>query len=261
MKMKNILIICMLTVLPVYYSTNAFAVGGISNSKIIVPGTDTVPKKRVEIEPFANFLFADDENNTKTYELGARITYGLLSNIEFGVTFLFVTFEEDDLITANTNFGNFEPGIGIKWRFLEQQGNDLFSFSLAYEGGVTIPIRSNEGNWTFEPLGLILTKNFNEKFSMDNDVVLRIVEDELWGINSNLGLGYYITDWLQPVAEMGYVYENIDNQRNAHVLSVTGGFTANLTDYATLIIGVTKDLVSEDTEDTLVITSALSLIF
>jgi len=52
--MKNILVICMLTVLPVYYSTNAFAVGGISNSKIIVPGTDTVPKKRVEIEPFAN---------------------------------------------------------------------------------------------------------------------------------------------------------------------------------------------------------------
>jgi len=259
--MKKLILLFLAVCISLFWTSEVRAVGGISNSKVIVPSTDTVPKKRVEIEPFANFLFADDENNTKTYELGGRITYGLLSNIEFGVTFLFVTFEDDDLITTNTNFGNFEPGFGIKWRFLEQQGNDLFSFSLAYEGGVTIPIRSNEENWIFEPLGLILTKNFNEKFSMDNDVVLRIVEDESWGINSNLGLGYFITDWFQPVVEMGYVYENIDNQKNAHVLNVTGGFTAPLTDYATLIIGVTKNLVSEDTEDTLVITSALTLLF
>jgi len=261
MKMKNILVIFILTVLPGYYSTNAFAVGGISNSKVIVPGTDTVPKKRIEIEPFANFLFADDENNKKTYDLGVRITYGLLSNIEFGATFLFVTFQDDDLININTNFGNFEPGFGIKWRFLEQEDYSPTSFSLAYEGGVTIPITGSDGKWAFEPLGLILTKNFNEKFSMDNDVVLRIVEDELWGIISNLGLGYFITDWFQPVVEMAYIYSNIDNQDNEHVLNVTGGFTAPLTDYATLIIGITKNLVSENTDDTLVITSALTLIF
>ena len=78
---------------------------------------------------------------------------------------------------------------------------------------------------------------------------------------SNHGAGYYITEWLQPVAEIAYIYENIDNSRNAHVLSVTGGFTADVTDYATLIVGVSKDIVSEDTEDTLVITTALTLIF
>jgi len=259
MRKKNILVMFMLTVLPCYYSTNAFAVGGISNSKVIVPSTDTVPKNRVEIEPFASFLFAADENNTKTYNLGMRFTYGLLDTVEVGATFFFVTFEDDDLINTNSNFGNIEPG--LKWRFLEQEDNSPTSFSLAYEGGMTFPTGGSDNKWTFEPLGLILTKNFNEKFSMDNDVVLRIVEDELWGIISNLGLGYYFTDWLQPVAEMGYVYENIDNRRNAHVLNVTGGFTANLTNYATLIIGVTKDLVTEDTEDTLVITSALTLTF
>ena len=78
---------------------------------------------------------------------------------------------------------------------------------------------------------------------------------------TNHGFGYYITDWLQPVGEIGYIYENIDNSRNAHVLSLTGGFTADLTDYATLIVGLTKDIVSEDTEDTFVITTALTLIF
>ena len=257
--MKKLLLLFLAVCIPLLWTNEVRAVGGISNSKVVVPSTDTVPKKRIEIEPFANFLFADDENNTKTYDLGTRFTYGLIDNIEIGATFFFVTFEDDDLINTDSNFGNIEPG--IKWRFLEQQGNDLFSFSLAYEGGVTIPTSGSDEKWAFEPLGLVLTKNFNEKFSMDNDVVLRVVEDETWGIITNHGLGYFITDWFQPVVEMAYIYSNIDNQDNEHVLSVTGGFTAPLTDYATLIIGVTKDLVSENTDDTLVITSALTLIF
>lgn len=245
----------------VFFTAEVFAVGGISNTKVVVTSTDTVPKKRIEIEPFANFLFADDENSTNTYDLGARITYGLLDTVEFGATFLFVSFEDEDLLNINTDFGNFEPGIGLKWRFREQEGNDLFSFSLAYEGGFTIPIKSRDDKWTFEPLGLILTKNFSEKFSFDSDVVLKFVENKSWGIVTNLGLGYFITDWLQPVAEIGYNYDNIDDQDNEQVLNVTGGFTANLTDYATLIIGITKVLVEEDAEDTLVLTTALTLIF
>ncbi len=259
MQIKNILTAVFVLSVFIFTTTESFAVGGISNSKVIVPSTDTVPKKRIEIEPFANFLFADDENNTKTYDLGMRVTYGLLDTVEFGASFFFVTFEDDDLINTDSNFGNIEPG--LKWRFLEQEDYSLTSFSLAYEGGFTIPTSGDDELWAFEPLGLILTKNFSEQLSTDHDVVLRIVEDELWGIISNHGIGYYLTDWLQPVAELGYVYENIDDSRNAHVLSITGGFTADLTDYATLIIGLTKDIVSEDVEDTLVITTALTLIF
>ena len=259
MKYKEILLVSILSILFIAPTTNSYGVGGISNSKVIVPSTDTVPKKRIEIEPFANFLFADDEINTKTYDLGLRLTYGLLDNVELGTSIFFVTFEDDDLINTDATFGNIEPG--LKWRFLEQEDYSLSSFSLAYEGGFTIPTSGSDELWAFEPLGLILTKNFNEKLSIDNDVVLRIVEDELWGIITNHGAGYYITEWLQPVAEIAYIYENIDDSRNAHVLSLTGGFTADVTDYATLIVGVSKDIVSEDTEDTLVITTALTLIF
>jgi len=259
MQVKIYLVATLVLIAFISHATDSFAVGGISNSKVIVPSTDTVPKKSIELEPFANFLFADDENNTKTYDLGARFTYGLLDTVEVGITFFFVTFEDDDLINTDSNFGNIEPG--LKWRFLEQEDYSPTSFSLAYEGGMTFPTSSSDNKWTFEPLGLILTKNFSEQFSVDHDVVLRIVEDELWGIISNHGIGYYLTDWLQPVAELGYVYENIDNSRNAHVLNITGGFTANLTNYATLIIGVTKDIVTEDVEDTLVVSTALTLIF
>jgi len=257
--MKRIILTIFIAVTSFYCTSEAFAVGGISNSKVIVPSTDTVPKSRIEIEPFANFLFADDENNTKTYDLGMRVTYGLLDNVEVGASFFFVTFDDDDIINTDSNFGNIEPG--LKWRIFDQEDYSLTSFSIAYEGGITIPTSGDDEKWAFEPLGLIITKNINEQLSIDNDVVLRIVEDEIWGIISNHGIGYYITEWLQPVVEMGYIYNNIDNQRNEHVLNVTGGFTANLTDYATLIIGVTKDIVSEDTEDTLVITTALTLLF
>ena len=259
MQIKNILVPSFVLLVLICTPAESFAVGGISNSKVIVPSTDTVPKKKIEIEPFASFLFADDENNTKTYDLGMRATYGLLDTVEFGASFFFVTFEDDDLINTDASFGNIEPG--VKWRFLEQEDYSLTSFSLAYEGGLTLPTSGSNELWAFEPLGLILTKNINEQLSIDHDAVLRIVEDELWGIITNHGIGYYITDWFQPVGEIGYVYENTDNSRNAHVLSVTGGFTADLTEYATLIVGVTKDIVSEDTEDTLVITSALTLIF
>ncbi|MGI9534311.1 MAG: hypothetical protein ACR2NW_05130, partial [Thermodesulfobacteriota bacterium] len=236
-----------------------YAVGGISNSKVIVPSTDTVPKSRIEIEPFFNYLFVDDSDNTRNYDIGGRFTYGLLDNVEIGSTFFFVTFEDSDLINTDSTFGNIEPG--IKWRILDQEGQGFLSYSVAYEGGLTIPTSGSDEKWAFEPIGIILTKNFNDRFSMDNDIVLRIVEDELWGINSNHGLGYFITDWLQPVVEMAYTYNNIDNENNEHVLNITGGFTAPMTDFATLIVGVTKDIVSHDTEDTLAITTALTLLF
>ena len=167
--------------------------------------------------------------------------------------------EDSDVINTDSTFGNIEPG--LKWRFLEQKDNSLFSYSVAYEGGITLPTAGSDEKWVFEPIGLILTKNYSERLSVDNDVVLRIVEDDLWGIDTNHGLGYYITEWLQPVVEMAYTYNNIDNEKNEHVLNITGGFTANLTDFATLIVGVTKDLVSHETEDTVSITTALTLLF
>jgi len=241
-----------------FYTEKSQAVGGISNTKIIVPSTETVPKNRIEIEPFFNYLFVDDNDDSRNFDLGTRVTYGLADTIEIGASIFFLTIEDSDVINTDSNFGNIETG--IKWRFLDEEDNS-FAYSVAYEGGITLPTAGSDEKWVFEPLGIILTKNFSDRFSADNDVVLRIVEDELWGIDTNHGLGYFITDWLQPAVEMAYIYNNIDNEKNEHVLNITGGFTAALTDYATLIVGVTKDLVTNDTEDTVNITTALTLIF
>ena len=257
--MKKIILVLFTICVLGLNTDKVYAVGGISNTKVIVPSTETVPKGRIEVEPFFNLLFVDDSDDSRTYDLGGRFTYGLLDDVEVGVSVFFVTFEDSDLINTDSTFGNIEPG--IKWRLIDQEGYDLFSYSLAYEGGITLPTSGSDEKWVFEPLGIILTKNFSERFSMDNDIVLRIVEDDLWGIDSNHGLGYFITDWFQPVVEMGYAYNNIDNDNNEHVLNITGGFTAPFTDFATLIVGVTKDIVSNDTDDTLTITTALTLLF
>ena len=259
MNMKKILLAFTLLCIIGIKAEMVFAVGGISNTKVIVPSTETVPKNRIEIEPFFNYLFVDDSDDTRNYDVGVRLTYGLLDYVEVGASVFFVTFEDSDLINTDSTFGNIEPG--IKWRFFDQEDYNLLSFSAAYEGGITLPTSGSDEKWVFEPAGLILTKNFSERFSMDNDVVLRIVEDDLWGINSNHGLGYFITDWFQPIVEMGYTYNNIDEERNEHVLNITGGFTSPFTDFATLIVGVTKDIVSHETVDTLTITTALTLLF
>ena len=53
----------------------SYGVGGISNSKVIVPSTDTVPKNRLEVEPFFSFTKIDDAINSKDYGFGNRFTY------------------------------------------------------------------------------------------------------------------------------------------------------------------------------------------
>ena len=236
-----------------------YAVGGISNSKIIVPSTETVPKNRIEIEPGFIFIFTDDENDSRNYTFGARFTYGTLDNVEVGASVFYLSIDDSDLINTNATFGNIEPG--VKWRLKDQEGKGLFAYSVAYEGGLTLPTTGSDEKWVFEPVGLILTNNISENFSMDKDIVLRIVEDDLWGINAALGLGHYITDTFQPVVEMGYIYNNIDNEKNEHLLIITGGFTWGLTAYATLIMGVSKDIVAENTADAVAISTQLTLLF
>ena len=257
--MRKILLVLFVFCSLLFNIEDVFAVGGLSNTKVVVPSVETVPKNRIEIEPFFNYLFVDDDYDFMNFDLGTRITYGLADNVELGVSFFFLTIDDSDVMDVDSDFGNIEPG--IKWRLFDQEGKGLFAYSIAYEGGFTVPTKGDDETWVFEPVGFVFTKEFNEKFSMDKDIVLRLEEDGLWGIDTNLGLGYFMTDSLQSVVEMAYTYNNVDEEKNEHVVNITAGFTAQLVESATLIFGVTKDLVSKNTEDTLNITTAITFIF
>ncbi len=239
--------------LPAYGS---LAVGGISGTKLVVPGAAPLERGVVEAEPFFSLEFIDDGNDTVRFGGGFRLTAGLFEDFEAGVNINYLDVEDSGLIRSETNFGDIEAG--LKLRFLDQENGN--PFSLAYQGGVTFPV--GEGaQWIVEPGGLILTKEFTDKFSMDADVVFGIIENDSWSIVTDAGFGYYLTPWLQPVIEAAYAYEDNDSGAGVSVINVTAGFTWDPSDWFSLALGVTPDLYAENTDRQVVVTSAFTFAF
>jgi hypothetical protein len=237
-------------------ANEASAVGGISNSKINVPSADTVPQKHVEVEPFFSLEFEDDGNDTVRFGGGLRVTPGLLESLEAGVSINYLNVEDSELIRAESDFGDVEAG--VKFRFLDE--GQSVPFSLAYQGGVTFPV-GDGALWVVEPGGLILTKNFTDAFSMDADFVFGIIEHGSWSFVSDIGFGYFLTPWLQAVAEAAYAYEDPDEGAGISVINVTGGFTATAAEWLTVIVGVTPDVYTKNADRLVVISAAFTFFF
>jgi len=240
----------------VFSENDAYAVGGISNSKVVVPSAETVPIKHIELEPFFSFEFVEDRDNTFRLGAGARFTLGILDNLEAGININYLNHENSDLTDQVNDFGDLEAG--VKYRFIDQ---GKLPFSLAYQGGISIPTSGNDAPWFIEPGGLILTRNFSEDFSLDADFVFGIVEDGGWNYVSDIGFGYFIVPWFQVVIEGAYAYEDIDGERSTQVVNITPGFTSPVTDWLTIIIGVTPDIYVDNTEKKVVITTAFTFLF
>jgi hypothetical protein len=238
-------------------SEKSLAVGGISNSKVIVPGTESVEKGRFEIEPFFALVFLEDSDDTVQFEAGARFTLGVLDTMEVGANINYLTIEDSDIVETNSDFGDTEAG--LKYRFVDQ--DEKFPFSLAYQGGITFPTSGEDAQWVFEPGGLILTKDFTEKFSMDADFVIALVEDDSFSIVTDVGLGYFVRSWFQPVLEAAYSFENPDGGDNIHIFNITFGLTSPVTDYLTIILGVTTDVHTENTDELVVLSAAFTFLF
>ena len=241
----------------VFGVSDVYAVGGISNSKVIVPSAETVPQKQVEVEPFFSFEFVDDRGNTFRFGGGVRFTVGLLNNLEIGANVNYLNHENSDLTDQVNDFGDIEAG--LKYRFLDQ--GEKYPFSLAYQGGVSFPTSGEDTPWFIEIGGLVLTKDFSDQFSMDTDFVFGIVEDDGWNFISNIGFGYYLVPWFQAVIEGAYAYEDLDGEQSTQVLNITPGFTSPVTDWLTIIVGVTPDLYADNTDKEVVITTAFTFLF
>jgi hypothetical protein len=248
--------IVLLTVL-LYSYDDALAVGGISNTKVIVPSAESVPKKHLEIEPFFGLVFADDDDNSVGLDAGSRLTFGLLDNLEAGANIGYLSIADSDVIDTEADFGNIEAG--MKFRFIDEGAN--FPFSLAYQGGITFPTGGSNDLWVFEPFGFILTKNFSDSFSMDADFVLALVEDKSVGFVAEIGFGYFVKPWFQPVIEAGYSLEGAGGEEAISVFDVTAGFTAPVSEMLAIIFGVTPDLHTRNVDKEILITAAFTFLF
>jgi hypothetical protein len=83
--------------------SEAFAVGGISNSKVVVPSAETVEKGRFEIEPSFGLTALDDADDAAQFEAGGRLTLGVLDSLEIGANVTFLTVEDSDVIDSESN--------------------------------------------------------------------------------------------------------------------------------------------------------------
>lgn len=244
-------------VLVLFSFHEVFAVGGISNTKVIVPSTETVPERHLEIEPFFGLVFVDDEDNSVGFDAGGRFTLGVVDNLEIGANAGYLSVEDSNVIDPEANLGNVEAG--MKFRFIDE--GDKFPFSLAYQGGITFPTSGSNDLWVIEPFGLILTKNFSDSFSLDTDIVLALVEDKSAGFVAELGFGYFVRPWFQPVIEAGYSFEDAEGEGSVSVFNITAGFTAPISEMLTIIFGVTPDLHTRNIDKELLITTAFTFLF
>lgn len=238
------------------FTAEAYSVGGVSNSKINVLSADTVPRGSIEGEPYFSLVFTDDGNDSVNFGGGLRITPGLLDNLEAGASFNYLNIEDADLERTTADFADIEAG--VKYKFLEQ--GDKMPFSLAYTAGITFPV--GEGAiWVVEPVGLVLTQNFTDELSLDAQVIFAIIEHGSWSISTDAGLGYFLTSWLQAVAEGAYAFEDPDEGGGISVVNVTGGFTAPAAEWLTVILGVTPDVYAKNTDKQIVLSAAFTFSF
>jgi hypothetical protein len=238
-------------------TTKVFGVGGISNSKVVVPSTETVPKGHAEVEPFFLLGLLKNRDRARRFGAGVRLTYGTLQNLEIGAGVVYLDIRDLDLNLRNVDFGAIAPG--LKYRFLDE--GDNIPFSLAYQGGVFIPLDGADTPWIIEPGGLILTKNFTDVFSMDADFVFGIIENDAWTFVSEIGFGYYVRPWFQPVIEAAYIFEGVEGEDDISIVNLTAGFTSPVTDWLTVIVGVTPDIYTNNINEQVILSAAFTFLF
>lgn len=248
-------------VLGVCAPDEAPAVGGLSNSKVNVTSAETVPRGHLEVEPAFNLTFVTDGRDTRALEAGARFTLGITDVLEAGLTLTYLTVSDDDSMSADADFGDTQ--VGMKLRFIDQGRGS--PFSLAYEGGLTIPTGGDDNTWTFEPAALVLTRDFTERLSLDIDSGISLIagdrEPDAFGFQIEAGVGYFVTGKLQPVVELAYELINPEGSATTNIITLTAGFTAPLTERVVLTVGVLTDLYAGSAEEEVTFTSALAYLF
>jgi hypothetical protein len=146
----------------------------------------------------------------------------------------------------------------MKLRFIDE--GEGSPFSLAYVAGVIFPV-GDGSEWVVEPAGLVLTKNFTDRFSLDSDFAVGLVEGGTWSMVTNTGLGYYVTPWFQAIVEGAYAFESVSGGGDVSIINVTGGFTTDVAKWLTVIVGVTQDLYVKNEDRMLVLTAAFTFTF
>ena len=248
--MKFTFLICTGILLSVF-TVNAFAqISGISNSKIVIPESGTVPAGTFEFEPAFEVFRSNQAWNkdgslfnlgSRTTEsaLGFRLTAGFKHNIEAGL-----------IVPQDVSSLNF----GLKWQF--RSGGDA---SLALQSGINFDtksgVRSNEAKTAkIIGSGLVLTYIISEDIVVDSDFTISYHSNDTEGEpvdlsgTMNLGIGYFLHENFQGVVELNSASARFVNSGSTSKTSGVLGFTYNASELTKVIMGVKYDLFGSNND-------------
>lgn len=220
-------------------------ISGISNSKVVVPGTETVGVRVFEFEPafesFTSNSAWDSEGNLTKFDSsstesahGFRFTTGVKEDLEVGV-----------ILPSDVSSLNF----GLKWLFMRK--NDL---SVALQTGINFDAaigkyRNEERGGRVLGGGLVFTYEPGGKYSVDSDITVSFYSQEIDGYSVghsgtfDIGVSYALSKDFQSVVEYNFNWITFENKIfDAEKGSGLVGFTFNASQLTKVIMGLKKDI-------------------
>ncbi len=253
-----------------FWSVSAYSqVGGLSASKLGTLCTAPVPEGPIEFEPFFSYatsinffdsngdiqaLFSTSDSTMRFASSGFRFSYGLIKNLEVGVSL--------PIDVSEVNFGAkyklpFEGKftMGLIAGYTKILGNrisvcrDAFCKATpAYAGGI------------------IMTYNFSDKLSIDFDAQYHkhkksTVDGHTKGFNVNTDIGYYLMEKVNFIIGLNYAYQayNISTD-NSHLLTLNTGVAIEKAENFILVLNAPFDLFGRNQYQTKGFGLALTII-
>jgi len=243
-------IIILNIIVAVFSSTNVFAqVGGLSNSKVVLPATATVKAGDFEFEPSFNVFWGnrmwDTDGNLLVLDstsresgLAYRFTSGFKHNIEAGLTV------PEDISSLS---------FGFKWLFWKNNAK-----SFAFQSGVifdseTKVIAETEKSMKVITNGIIFTYEPNNKLSIDTDATFSLYSTEIddqtvnYSGTFDIGVGYFLTNQFQTIVELNSTWISFENSIvNSSKTNGTLGIKYTPNDRVAIIFGLKQDLIGSN---------------
>ena len=195
----------MVSLLLVAVPSWAYAIGGISNTKVTVLSADTVALGAFEFEPGLQVSYPVN-GSPRSADAGYRLTSGLNDALEAGLSY-----------TAGAAVSDI--AYGLKWRCVEEMHT-----KVALLVGIN-QSTSGTGSLASSTVGAVLTTG-DDHAALDMDA---IYEQSTGRWSGNVGYGIYVAPALQLIAE-----GNFDGQQ----LRLTPGLTWQAKDNVVVIAGL-----------------------
>lgn len=236
-------------------STSYAQIGGLSASKLGTLCTSTVPEGTIEFEPFFSFstatkafdsngkvhsLFSTSDSTMKFSASGFRFSYGLIENLEIGVSLPIDISEIRFGAKYKLPFeGKFSLGILAGYNTIF--GNQIYNRKNAVH-------ESAPSVFT----GLIMTYAFNPKLCLDFDAqyqkhTQKTMNGHNQGIYLNSDIGYYFLENIDFIIGLNFNYQCYDARSNdSYLLTLNTGVAIERAENFILVLNAPFDILGKN---------------